>query len=197
MMRNTKVKIASAANQLFSQRGFAEPGVEAIRKAADVSIRTLYKHFPSREDMVVGALAFRHFEYLAHLRDGMPSEPGERAIIHFFDRVGDWMAHTAVRGCLFVQAVASHPDSVAIQREVQRNKQEVRLEIASRLPADRQSLLTSLFLLHEGTTAAATSLGSKDACTHAVQVVRHLFATASDQSTDTGNSQSKSAVGKS
>ncbi|WP_367180608.1 TetR family transcriptional regulator [uncultured Ruegeria sp.] len=43
--------------------GFAGPGVEALRAGADVSLRTLYKYFPSREAMVVGALRHRDRVY--------------------------------------------------------------------------------------------------------------------------------------
>lgn len=174
-MSPTKIKIATAADRLFAERGFAEPGVEAIREAADVSIRTLYKHYPSREAMIVGALAFRHERYLAHLRDGGPDRPGERAVLHLFAQVETWMATSGARGCLFVQALASHPESAAIHEEVEQNKRDVKAEIARRLPAPRRSLLPMLFLLHEGMTTAATSLGASQAGADAASVVKRLF----------------------
>jgi AcrR family transcriptional regulator len=178
-MSGMKIKIAAAANQLFAERGFAEPGVEAIREAAGVSIRTLYKHYPSREAMIVGALAHRHALYLEHLREGKPAQAGQRAVFHLFDRLESWMAQQGTRGCLFVQALASHPESAAIHAEVERNKQGVRAEIAGRLPASQRRLLPPLFLLHEGVTAAASNLGAAAACNQAKAVVRQLFAESS------------------
>ncbi|TPI27624.1 TetR family transcriptional regulator [Mesorhizobium sp. B3-2-1] len=174
-MRDTRVKIASAANQLFAERGFAEPGVEAVRAAADVSIRTLYKHFPSRNDMIVGALAFRHERYLEHLRQDAPVETGQAAILHLFSRLEEWMKETGTHGCLFVQALASHPQSMAIRQEVERNKLAVRAEISRRLGPDQAHLAMPLFLIHEGTTAASPSFGASEAGAEAVNVIKQLF----------------------
>ena len=55
-MATRKEKIAGDLDRQFAEMGFAEQGVEALRAGADVSLRTLYKYFPSREAMVVGAL---------------------------------------------------------------------------------------------------------------------------------------------
>ncbi|MFJ5992215.1 TetR/AcrR family transcriptional regulator [Lentzea sp. NPDC092896] len=44
-------KLLAAATQLFSERGLDVP-MEHIARKAEVSIGTLYKHFPSREDLV-------------------------------------------------------------------------------------------------------------------------------------------------
>jgi AcrR family transcriptional regulator len=172
-MRNTKIKIAAAADRLFAERGFAEPGVEAVREAANVSIRTLYKHFPSKEAMVVGALAHRHERYLAHLRIEAPIEPGLAAILHLFGRVEDWMQKSGARGCLFLQALAAHPDSDAIASEVARNKREVRREIGRRLPDGRDDVVPTLFLLHEGVTAAGEN--AAEAAREAVSIVRMVL----------------------
>ncbi len=174
-MSTTKIKIATAANALFAERGFAEPGVEAIREAASVSIRTLYKHYPSREAMIVAALAHRHTLYLEHLRTRKPAQPGECAVLHLFGQLESWMESSGARGCLFVQALASHPESAAIHAEVERNKQGVRDEIAARLLASQRPLLRPLFLLHEGVTAAASSLGAAAASAQAKAVIRQLF----------------------
>jgi len=175
-MADTKIKIAAAANRLFAAHGFAEPGVEAIREAADVSIRTLYKHYPSKEAMIVAALAYRHDQYLAYLREGQPASVDLAAVQHLFNRVGAWMNEDGGRGCLFLQALAAHPESDSIRREVERNKSETRSEIGRRLSGDNQTLVTALFLLHEGVTAAASSVGAKQAATHASAIAKEMLA---------------------
>ena len=173
---NTKIKIAAAANRLFSEHGFAEPGVEAIREAADVSIRTLYKHYPSKNAMIVAALAYRHKAYLAHLRKDSPSAPGSAAIAHLFQCVAVWMSGDHARGCLFLQALAAYPGSTTIINEVERNKSGVRAEIARRVPAHNQAIIPILFLLHEGVTAAASSVGAKVAAENAIAAANRLLA---------------------
>jgi AcrR family transcriptional regulator len=44
----TRERILSAAQRLFAEHGYAETSVEDISVAADVAIRTIYLHFPSK-----------------------------------------------------------------------------------------------------------------------------------------------------
>lgn len=53
-------QIAENLERAFSQKGFAEPSVAELKALSGVSMRTLYKYFPSKESMVVGALDYRH-----------------------------------------------------------------------------------------------------------------------------------------
>ena len=74
-----KEQIASGLENALSQQGFVEPSVSDLQNASGVSLRTLYRHFPSKEAMVIGALEHRHARYLdfladcAHYRESMPS----------------------------------------------------------------------------------------------------------------------------
>lgn len=50
-------EIQDAATRLFLRSGFGAVGVNEIAEAAEVSKRTLFKYFPSKEDLVIGAFA--------------------------------------------------------------------------------------------------------------------------------------------
>lgn len=50
----THAALRNAALQLSADRGLDKVTVEDIAEAADVSIRTFYAHFPSKEDAIVG-----------------------------------------------------------------------------------------------------------------------------------------------
>lgn len=173
-MNETAERIAERLEASFTAHGFAKPGVDILRAEADVSLRTLYRHFPSREAMVIGALDHRHRVYLAYLADGVPAGPGAAPVLHMFERLGDWMAERAPTGCLFVSALAAHPDSAAIRAAVARHKRETRGLIGERVacaaPASRRErfvpLLDALLLVHEGQTTMAVTSGA-DAATKA------------------------------
>ena len=75
-MTDFATHIATSLEACFVERGFVEPGVDALRDAAGVSLRTLYKYFPSREAMVVGALDHRHERYLSFIVEEAPADPG-------------------------------------------------------------------------------------------------------------------------
>lgn len=44
----TRLRIVSAADKLFTRLGYANTSMEEIADAADVAIRTIYLHFPSK-----------------------------------------------------------------------------------------------------------------------------------------------------
>jgi AcrR family transcriptional regulator len=48
----TRRALADAALELFLARGFDQVGVKEVADAADVSVTTLFKHFPSKEALV-------------------------------------------------------------------------------------------------------------------------------------------------
>ncbi|MGW3962284.1 TetR/AcrR family transcriptional regulator [Amycolatopsis sp. NPDC005003] len=48
----TRKALADAALELFLARGYAQVGVKEVADAADVSVTTLFKYFPSKEALV-------------------------------------------------------------------------------------------------------------------------------------------------
>ena len=148
--------IASRLEACFAERGFLEPGVDALRDASGVSLRTLYKYYPSREAMVIGALEHRHGRYLSFIVEGAPAS-GPASIAHLFERIENWMTGECGTGCLFLNALAAHPSNSQIRDTVTRQKDETRALLGR--CSGRPELAEALFLLHEGATAAWPLLG--------------------------------------
>jgi len=48
----TRQSLADAALELFLERGYDQVGVKEVADAADVSVTTLFKHFPSKEALL-------------------------------------------------------------------------------------------------------------------------------------------------
>ena len=177
----TKDRIASDLERTFAEAGFAEQGVEALRAEADVSLRTLYKHFPSREAMIVGALEHRDRTYADWLAGG--SEGGADHVLHPLVRLGDWLGQVANTGCLFLNAWAEYPESEAIAKVVKAHKARLadgfRQRLARVAPGrDTGHLAETLFLLHEGMTQAARLQGREIAYEAAMHAARTALAAA-------------------
>ncbi|MBK0400043.1 TetR/AcrR family transcriptional regulator [Limibaculum sp. M0105] len=161
-MTDTMTRIAAGLERAFAANGFAEPSVEDLRDAAGVSLRTLYKYAPSRDEMVRAALDHRHQRYMAHVFADLPQEHGA-ALGAIVDRIADWMAREASHGCLFHAAVAAAPRDAGLRALLARHKAEVaeRAARASGLPGREVDLtlviegLTQSWPLHGDATAAS------------------------------------------
>ena len=149
-------QIASRLEQAFSQHGFAEPSVAKLKIAAGVSLRTLYRHYPSKESMVIGALQHRHSRYLRFLADGEP-DPGKESIAHLFLRLTAWMKKDAPNGCMSMSALVAFPRNSLIHDLVKHHKEEM-VEVMARR-SGREDLARELLLIHEGASATWPLLG--------------------------------------
>lgn len=142
-------RIAAGLERAFAENGFATPSVGDLRDAVGVSLRTLYKYAPSREEMVYAALEHRHRRYLEKVFGNLPANPDD-ALNEIFERVGDWMRSETTRGCLFHAAVASAPRDTRLIGLLQEHKGEVarRAVEAAGLPGKDVELM----LILEGLT---------------------------------------------
>ncbi|PTP68664.1 TetR/AcrR family transcriptional regulator [Vibrio splendidus] len=164
-------QIAASLEVAFSQQGFAEPSVAQLKTACNVSLRTLYKHFPSKEAMIVGALEHRHQRYLSLLLEDSPRS-GYQAITHIFNKLQQWMEEYAPHGCLSMNALAAFPDNELINQAVIEHKKEVQALMAKQ--SQREDLASELFLLHEGVSSAWPVLG-EEAVASAQNIVTKLL----------------------
>ncbi len=63
--QQTRQQIATAALQLFLERGFDQVPVTEVAEVADVSVNTVYNYFPTKEDLFFGL----HLPMEAHLAE--------------------------------------------------------------------------------------------------------------------------------
>lgn len=176
-MKNTQNEIAAGLEQVFWSRGFADPSVPDLRAGVGVSMRTLYRYFPSREAMILGALEYRHQRYLAYVQEGAGT-PGLAAAEQLFDKLGGWMRATQGKECFFRQALAANPDSASIKATVARHKGEL-LTFFGFL-SGRDQFATTLYMLHEGVTACYGEMG-ETAVEDAKRQVRLMFKAAAEE----------------
>ncbi len=180
-MSDTQTQIAENLDRQFSEMGFATQGVEALRLSANVSLRTLYKYFPSREAMVIGALNHRDAAYSEWI--GTDDAQGADHVLHVLVRLTDWLREISNTGCLFRNALAAYPDSETIQAAVRTHKAHVRDMFRARLESvgaecDIDDLSESLFVLHEGLTESARLIGADAAAEATMRCARALLETA-------------------
>jgi AcrR family transcriptional regulator len=158
-------------DQLFEQRGFANTSVDDLRDAAGVSLRTLYRRYGSREQMVVAVLRNRAEKYLAHLT-------GSAGVDELFARVASWASGSTPLGCLFLRARADHPGDPAVEHEVQDYHRRLRAILTATAAADGlgDEVVDELFVLHEGLFAASPAVGGQAALAATRRALAHVTA---------------------
>lgn len=149
------------ASQVFDKEGFRGIGVDRVLAAVGASTRTLYKHFGSRDGLVIAVLEARHRAFMAQLAQA-PS-PGN-AVAACFETLKSWTEAHGARGCMLLRArseyAAVNDDILALST---RQKAEYREEVARRVREDLghedMRLCTQVWILLEGATAAAGVAG--------------------------------------
>ncbi|MCC4106501.1 TetR family transcriptional regulator [Serratia ureilytica] len=72
LMRESLIKVAY---ELFESKGFDETRVEDITERVDVSVRTFFRYFASKEDVLLDYQEAEHRDLMAQLKKRPPHEP--------------------------------------------------------------------------------------------------------------------------
>jgi len=166
-------KVLEAASELFYRDGIRATGVEAVVERSGVTKMTLYKHFGSKDGLVVAYLERRDGlwrERLARAVERRVAEKGDRPeerMLAVFDALEEWLRTEEARGCAFINATAELPDPEHPAREVIRRQQEAVRSHFEELAAeagvhDPGRLAGQLMILYEGAIVTAVSGGVSD-----------------------------------
>ncbi|MCM2502653.1 TetR/AcrR family transcriptional regulator [Aureimonas altamirensis] len=153
--------IITGAEAVFDGNGFRATGVDAFLAPSGASTRTLYKHFGSRDGLVLAVLDHRHRAFMARLAAGRAAGDPVAAL---FDTLENWMSEHGPRGCMLLRARAEYEQAnAAIVDLVARQKAEFEEEVAERvagaLGKPNSALTRQVWILFEGATAAAPIAG--------------------------------------
>lgn len=109
--RRNREKVVAAAAAAFAESGL-DAQVEDIARRAGVGVGTLYRHFPTKEALVV-ALADAHFERIADTIEAALDEPGD-AWESFAGAI--WRVADAAAGDVaWCEIIGGHSRAVAAQ----------------------------------------------------------------------------------
>jgi AcrR family transcriptional regulator len=154
----TRERILKAAYRQFRRQGFTRVGVDEIAAAANVTKRTLYYHFKSKDDLLAAVLESQHQMAVAAFRtfgDSLTGTP-EEIVEAMFDQIVVWSSQPRWAGSGFTRLameLADMPGHPA-RRLAKRHKailEERLVEILEKanVPAARERA-REVWLLSEG-----------------------------------------------
>jgi AcrR family transcriptional regulator len=160
-------KVFEVAADLFYREGVRAVGVEAIVKQAGVAKISLYRNFPSKDELVVAYLKNRQTEFWQQWDEAFGKHEGQpraqlQAIMAY---LASRTTQRGYRGCPFINFSAEFPDPAhpgrQVAKAVKREMRERFMKIAEALGARRpQQLADGLLLLVEGAYAISQTLAS-------------------------------------
>jgi AcrR family transcriptional regulator len=155
-------RILETAYALFSRRGIRAVGVDEVIERAGVAKATLYRHFPSKDALVLAFLEMREQRWTRDLiqaeAERRGSDPEER-LLAIFDVFDDWFQRDDFEACSFINVLLEmgpqHPAGDAsveyldhIRSIVQRFADEAGLR-------DTESFARSWHILMKGSIVSA------------------------------------------
>ncbi len=155
-------RILEVASQLFYRDGIRAVGVDTLIAEAGVAKMTFYKHFPSKDDLVVAWLQRRDERW----RDWFEGEVERRAkmpagrLLVVFDALEAWFRQHDFRGCAFMNTMLemADPDHPAHRAAAEHKRLVERyladLARAASMP-DPRRLARQLLILMDGATVNA------------------------------------------
>ena len=179
---SAREKILETAEGLFYAQGFRAIGVDMIVEKSGVAKMTLYRHFPSKDDLIVAYLQDSHEASVGWINSLIAPYPddGRAAIIALFEGLAYQARQPTCYGCTFVVAASEFPEHEHPAHQVALTYKKDMLDTLYRLAeqagaANPTQLAQQLFLLMDGTWAAVRVFGPHNLSQSLVSAVRVLL----------------------
>ena len=178
-----KGKLFQTAADLFYRHGYRATGVDTIAAASGIGKMTLYRHYPSKDDLIVAYLRdsdevfWNNFEAMI-----AGATTAREKLLAFFGGLQEYATTAACYGCPFLNLAAEYPDGdyaghrVALEHK-RRARERFRQLAAEAGAADPEALAAGLHLLMDGAYAAARMYngGSGNPAAHLAATARALI----------------------
>ena len=184
MPSDTRQRLLEAALSRFYRDGFANVGLDQIIDEVGISKTAFYKHFESKDDLMVAILdeqsdrMIRQFRELVARHGGQDPMERLRAIFH---AVEHYSGIEGFKGCIFVNAAMEFPLAhEPAHRAALRNKQAVEKTVrelaADAGMPDADALASELCLVMEGAYVMRNVTGRNDVVALARRVADRIIA---------------------
>jgi AcrR family transcriptional regulator len=163
--RSARERILETASRLFYRDGFHAVGIDTIVAESGVAKMTLYRHFPSKDELIAAYLERSNAEFWTWLEAEIVDVANPEAkLLAAFEAIGKLATSPRCLGCTFQAAASEFPEldhpghvvAVAHKRRVLETFCELAREAGLREPA---GLAAQLLLLMDGAWVANRMFG--------------------------------------
>jgi len=180
-MSALKDKILKTATDLFQTRGINSTGVDTIVAVAGTTKMTLYKHFNTKEGLIIEVLKKSQQDFQGWLDDKLSnSKAPEDKIKHLFDFIEEWVTSPSFLGMGFIKASAEFPNEENPIHQLSSKQSKEFRQYISQLAGeanikDADGLALQLSLLFEGAVQAEQMKRGSGAIKYAKKAAKILI----------------------
>lgn len=176
----TRARILQTATDLFYEQGVHAVGVNEIAAQAHASKLSMYRYFPSKDNLVESMLTEHSDRIHAWLeRETADAPAGLARVMSIFDLLITWFAQPSYRGCAVVNTVTDTRADPPIAEIARRHLTRYRDLLTNRLDGlgvdDPDLLARQLLLLIEGASVVTAIDGDTTAGRDAREVALQLL----------------------
>ncbi|MGZ4509791.1 MAG: TetR/AcrR family transcriptional regulator [Mycobacterium sp.] len=179
---SARERILSAAYDLFSRRGIRAVGTDEVIERAVVARATLYRHFATKDDLVLAVLQRREELWTHGLIEEQSRQRGdtpEEQLLAIFDVMHDWFhLRDGYEGCSFINVLLElgpdHPAGQACVAHIDHVRDVVRRRAAAAGLTDVEEFASSWHILMKGAMILA-AVGELDSAQRARRMAAGLI----------------------
>jgi AcrR family transcriptional regulator len=176
-------RILDNAYELFSRRGIRAVGVDSVIEGAAVAKATFYRHFRSKDELVLAFLEQRERLWTRQFVEAGARERGgtpEERLLAIFDVFHDWFQRDDYEGCSFINVLLetgdrAHPVGAASAQHLENIRAIVRTLAEEAGLRDPEAFALSWHILMKGAIVQAAE-GDREAAQRAKGIARLVLA---------------------
>ena len=182
-MRPTKRdELVQKALKAFYGNGFHATGMDMLVAETGISKTSMYKHFRTKEDLILAVLRLRdeHFRNWLYRRMEELADTPRQQLIAMYDALEEWFEEPGYKGCMFIKASSEYQDADhVIHKQSADHKRMLECHMADLAEkaglTDPGTLARQLLLLKDGAIVTAhlghTNNPAQDAKAAAIQLL--------------------------
>jgi AcrR family transcriptional regulator len=178
---DARERILDAAYELFSRRAIRDVGIDEVIERAGVAKATLYRHFPSKDDLVIAFLERREERWTIAWVEAEARRRGttpEEQLLAIFELFDEWFHRDDFEACSFINVLLEMGPGHPVGRASVRHLESIR-SVVSRLAEeaglrDPESFARSWHILMKGSIVSASE-GDAEAAQRARSMAQLLI----------------------
>ncbi len=163
-----KERLFASAARLFYQQGYRAVGVDLIAADSGIGKMTLYRHFSSKEDLIIAFLRASNEEFWTHFEYAIREAHAPREQLKaFFVSLQAYTTSAACLGCPFINVITEYPEQESLMHQVAVQHKTTVRERFARIAKEgniehSERLADALMLLMDGAYVAARLFGAAE-----------------------------------